>query len=271
VATKTWAGSPTNDASDPSAWTPAGAPQPGDTLQMGGGTMNISGDALAGDTLTLNVVGETETFNVAGTDRFDLQPSLPYAAGANVTVNLADGGQWVGGFQGGVNDRVTVSASGSGQWSNTSTHFNGPAVIDADVTGTGTIDDILAHSTGTVEFKKAVGAGQAVTVSGYAQQSDNGVVQVDDPNSYQAATALGFGELRLEGLEADSYNQDNGRLTLWQGDTVVLSTAVMAKGPRVGIDWSVHTVTWATTAVADALLTENSVVMPFGLPRSTSK
>src|ERR1700743_760365 len=40
---------------------------------------------------------------------------------------------------------------------------------------------------------------------------------------------------------------------------------------RTGTDRSDHTTTWARTAVADALLTENRVVNPLGLLRSTSK
>src|SRR6185436_2040929 len=34
---------------------------------------------------------------------------------------------------------------------------------------------------------------------------------------------------------------------------------------RTGTDWSDQTVTWASWAVAEALFTENSVLMPFGL------
>src|SRR6476619_4598161 len=40
---------------------------------------------------------------------------------------------------------------------------------------------------------------------------------------------------------------------------------------RTGTERSDQTTTWARTAVADALLTENRVVTPFGLSRSTSK
>src|SRR5688572_19693278 len=39
----------------------------------------------------------------------------------------------------------------------------------------------------------------------------------------------------------------------------------------VGIDSSVQNVTWATAAEAEALFTENSVVTPWALSRSTSK
>src|SRR5436305_10511427 len=40
---------------------------------------------------------------------------------------------------------------------------------------------------------------------------------------------------------------------------------------RTGTERSDQTTTWARTAVAEALLMENRVVSPFGLPRSTSK
>jgi hypothetical protein len=50
---RTWIGCGNNEASNPNDWSPTGAPQPGNSLNMSAGTINISGDALAGDTLTI--------------------------------------------------------------------------------------------------------------------------------------------------------------------------------------------------------------------------
>ena len=52
MAAKTWVGT-WQQANDPSAWSPAGAPQTGDTLLMNQGTMAVGDNDLAGDTLTV--------------------------------------------------------------------------------------------------------------------------------------------------------------------------------------------------------------------------
>lgn len=53
MTTRTWIGGGNNQATNPSDWSPSGAPQPGDTLSIASGTMNIFGNALAGDNLTV--------------------------------------------------------------------------------------------------------------------------------------------------------------------------------------------------------------------------
>jgi hypothetical protein len=53
MTNRTWIGGGNDKASNPNDWSPTGAPQPGDTLTISSGTMYVSDDNLAGDTLDL--------------------------------------------------------------------------------------------------------------------------------------------------------------------------------------------------------------------------
>jgi hypothetical protein len=53
MTNRTWLGGGLNLATNPNDWSPSGVPQPGDVPTMNGGTMNIIGGDLAGDTLIL--------------------------------------------------------------------------------------------------------------------------------------------------------------------------------------------------------------------------
>ena len=68
AVTRTWKGGGNNQASNPNDWGPTGAPQPGDTLMVlsssgtpptspVNSTMNVSGNALAGDPITIGLPG----------------------------------------------------------------------------------------------------------------------------------------------------------------------------------------------------------------------
>lgn len=55
MTTRTWTGEVSNDASNGDNWSPAGAPQPGDTLtdMLNGSTIDIKGNTLSGAPLTV--------------------------------------------------------------------------------------------------------------------------------------------------------------------------------------------------------------------------
>ena len=234
MTTRTWVGSASNLASDPTAWTPAGAPAAGDALVMNSGTINVAGNVLQGDTVTVQPTQASCVFNASGADA-GLSVVLDNY-GQNATINLADGADWTGGLSD--YPQCTVNVTGANaQWSNTLSNLDviGTATIAPAVIGTGTINVNEAHSEGVVEFQSAVGSGQTVKISGYAEYGgQHGVVQVDQPSLYQAATTLGFGELDLRGLTADSYAENGGTLTLYnQGsivDTLNLTTATNGSG-----------------------------------------
>jgi hypothetical protein len=61
-----------------------------------------------------------------------------------------------------------------------------------------------------------------VTDTGYQQfHGDFGVVQIDSPLNYHAATQLGFGEIILEGLKATSYSLKGDLLSIFNGKSIV--------------------------------------------------
>jgi len=175
VANKAWAGSNTNNASDPNAWVPAGVPAAGDSLFMAGGGMNVSGNDLAGDAINLEGNGASATFNVyAPNTGLDL---VERGYSGAVTFNVQDGDNWVGGAS--TYPQYGLVVNGPGEWDNTSSTINGGAKINANVGGTGTIKSYDAHAQGTDVFAGAVGSGQAVSVDGYAAYGgEHGVVDV---------------------------------------------------------------------------------------------
>ena len=64
---RTWLGGGNNHARNPNDWSPAGAPQPGDTLSMLNGTMNVRDDDLAGNAVHVGdpITGGQDTFNLS--------------------------------------------------------------------------------------------------------------------------------------------------------------------------------------------------------------
>jgi hypothetical protein len=193
---------------------------------MSGGTMNVANGALAGDTVFLQGSGpgptNSSTLNLSGQVNMSVVGgSFPPGSGP-ATVNLADNAQWVGGLSAGpYGGGVTVQ--GTGQFSNTSSYVDNVVTISADVTGTGTINVYGAHAVARLEFMQGVSAGQAVSVGGYADYGDFGTVAVDDPADFKGSVALGYGEVVLKGVQADSYSLQNGVLSLYSGQSVVES------------------------------------------------
>jgi hypothetical protein len=93
MATLTWVGGGGNKASNPQDWSPTGAPQSGDTLQVvppGSCTMNVRGDALAGDapqvstSVTLNLSHDAAV-------TADINPNLSTPPTVDLTANLGRG------------------------------------------------------------------------------------------------------------------------------------------------------------------------------------
>jgi hypothetical protein len=79
---RTWLGGGNDRASNPNDWSPKGSPQPGDALSMpNGGTMNIHGNDLHGDTLLIGGASSSPsqdfTLNVSGTAAFQEAAAFP--------------------------------------------------------------------------------------------------------------------------------------------------------------------------------------------------
>jgi hypothetical protein len=241
MATRTWIGGGNNKASNPQDWSPTGAPAPSDTLQVSGPgayTINVRGDALAGDTLgiadatvTLNLAHDAAvttnsgasadvTFNLSrGVSDLDINGSSGIGPGSE-TVNLARDAIWVGTFN--LNFDAGPLATTAGPRAlfindgASSLSRNGGGVLAVPVAGKGSIDLFDSN----LEVKSSVGANQSVFV-----ESDFGVsvLTIDHPHEYHASTAIGFGaEIDLVGLaHADSYSYLNDILKIYSCDRVI--------------------------------------------------
>ncbi len=221
-------------ANNPAEWSPAVAPKAGDTLHMLSGQMIVTGNSLAGDTVYLGGSGSSNppacTFTMIGSAAMNLADDGAHPGWPDAVVDLMDSSQWIGGFAAGpYGGGVTVQATGNGTgtFANTNTSVDNAAVIDASVVGTGSFNVYSAHAQARLEFVHAVDSRQIVSVSGYASYGGEfGILQVDDPASYHAATTLGFGEIILKGLQATGYTLNDGLLSLYQGHTVIDTMAL---------------------------------------------
>lgn len=244
MTSKTWIGGDGNDASDPANWSPGEAPQPGDTLDMQGGTMNIRDDDLAGNTLvigqsqrttsptTLNLSQHADvsmqtalystdsvTINVGGSDTLNLAAGFPSAT--TFTVNLADHARLAGSIDMTFGSAVFAGGSGSRYVNNGSDVVRGSRVtLDTDVRGQGSFTVHSAQSSGgQLEFGGSVSRGQTVTVSGDPYRLVRSQLQIDQPAAFKGAVALdSFGEVDLVGLaNAESYQLKNDILSIYSG------------------------------------------------------
>lgn len=202
---KTWEGGGNNRASNPSDWSPQGVPQPGDSLSMTQGTMNLRGSALAGDTLSVTgPAGSAVEINAAHGAKLDL--STEGVPTVNVHVRgILDLTAQVNGFFG---EHVNFTG-GTIRFIGTSTFKGSDTVFDDTLTGVGTID--VSHgsnSSGGSEFMEInglVGPGLTFEIDTGGPPSN---LQIDDPHRFFAqidmpSTGL-FSSVTLVGLHATS-------------------------------------------------------------------
>ena len=216
--TLTWVGGGNDRAGNPADWSPALKPQPGDRLVMGSGTMNLSGHALAGDTLSISPNANV-TINTSGNATLKLLATTP---GDVINLNADPAGtltltaNLVG---------ATVNASGG------TIRFIGNSTFDAfqttlsdNLVGTGTVGLFGGNATGeTMTVNGSVGHGLTFDI-GSGPIGDAGLV-IDQPASFHAAVDLqSAGYLSFTGLQATSGELLNGVLKLFDGETLVKST-----------------------------------------------
>lgn len=189
-----------------------------------GGTMDITGRELAGDTLLIGgtPTSPTEDFviNVFGHAVFQEEAEFPPYGIGSITINLADHSRWVGGFTSNLGGGVFIT--GDGVFSNTASKVVADSIIDVPVIGHGTFSVRSAQSHfGRLEFTHSVSAGQEVTVAGDPFRGIGATLVVDDPQSFRASVTLGWGEVLLGGLQADSYSIKQDMLLLYAGSKVI--------------------------------------------------
>lgn len=248
---RTWVGGDHNGSVyDPDNWSPAGRPQPGDTLNIVDGSASVRGGNVAGDALSLGYFGpaasnlptsvapvlnvsngavvrvvvgasfvnDSPTINVSGLDSVNISGGASTLLGksVNLRVNI-DHGVMVGSIN--TND-VATTIDGPGKFVNINSSFDiGTIKIDADMIGTGSTSLSFAH----LELGGSVSFGQRFAFSGpessltidHPQNFHGAIVAPSDPNS-------GFDEqVNLLGLHADSYSLGNDLLTLYAGHRVI--------------------------------------------------
>ena len=257
----TWVGGPDDAASDPNDWSPTVAPASGDTLNMSSGTINITGNDLAGDPLTF----------VSPTDITPFQNNVVLANGSarltdangnDFTLSTSDSvaSTFVGGNGVGFNGAMNLSPNGTTtltgvvkflygvfvnpNGNNGSNFVNDGSVglthatLNADLSGTGTYDLTRYHDgPGMVEINGSVAAGLTFTMDGASE--DQSVLTLDQPAAFGAQINVpakspegtaGADTIHLQGLTATNYTLANGVFTLFDGtnvvDTLNLTTAL---------------------------------------------
>lgn len=178
---KTWVGGGNNKASNPNAWSPRGAPQPGDTLSMTQGTMKLAGNALAGDTLSVSgPAGSAVTIDARR------GAELHLAAGGLPTVNVDVHGvldltAQVNGFFG---EHVNFTG-GSIRFIGTSTFKGSDTILHSTLIGSGTID--VSHGSNSsggsehMEVNGFVGPGLTFEIESGGPPSS---LQIDHPHEF---------------------------------------------------------------------------------------
>ncbi len=238
-----WIGSTDNDPNNPASWSPSGAPQAGDILNMADGTMNLSAGDLAGDTLHVHAAtGGTAapSINVSHHAALNLllDPTFESTSSPTVNVNGAAtvNASLLGSSAVAVSLKENISAhsvlsgsvavnrggvviSGPGKFkaTGTSTFSNDyQGLIDSDVIGSGTI----RISQGSLELGGSVSAGPTFLLN------SAGELTIDDPHRFHASitdngTSAQLERVDLLGIQASSYDFRNDVVRLFEGDTVV--------------------------------------------------
>jgi len=254
MTSRVWLGGGNNRASNPNDWSPNGKPQPGDTLTMNNGTMDISGldlaspmiggllvdgdatlnlhDALVGSVVTIEpppfpsggagLPTDAVQINLKGIDVLNFQVNTGLGI-SPVTVDLAPFSVWIGGFTtdqfhfGEAN--VTVNGGLGATFINTGSEIQytgGSSVLNVNVAGRG---EFSVTNDATLTFGGLVGPGQTVDL---LSQQASGFTTIDKPNEFFGTVQLDAGLANLVGLaSADSYTFTNDLLAIYHGKSVI--------------------------------------------------
>jgi hypothetical protein len=220
----TWVGGGNNLASNPADWSPAVAPQSGYKLTMGSGTMNLSGNALAGDTLAISFGA---TANIAASGHASLKLSAVGARNINITVapnSTLDLTATIG------ISNVNVSG-GTLSFIGTSVFSAFNTVLSTNISGTGTVYLQGGNATGEfMEINGSVGRGLTFNIS--APGPDDAGLQIDHPSAFHGNIVLQSGFVAFMGVHATSGDLLNGILEMFDGNKLVAASR-FAGAPNV--------------------------------------
>lgn len=213
----TWIGGGDNLASNPADWSPAVAPEAGYTLSMGSGTMTVSGNDLAGDTLFITS-NATASIDTSGPTTLNISANSP---GSHVNINAAVGSTLtltaniVSGY-------LDVSGGKLSFIGNSSFHAF-KTVLSDEIVGTGTLYLHGGNATGEfMEINGSVGKGLTFDIS--APGPDDAGLQIDHPSTFHGNIVLNSGFVAFMGLQATRGELLNGVLEIFNGSTLVNAT-----------------------------------------------
>ena len=240
-----------NSATGPANWSAGTVPSPGQTLYMiRGGTMNLSGGNLAGDTLLFNAQSQdnsnsptvnlskgaaltagtsmqgsaSPTINVSDTDTLDLVGTYP--SGLDATVNLSALSHLITTNNVVFGSLMVNGSSGSDLTMAGTSNFGGTTVLlnTPQVDGTGTVSlDSAQSAPGRMEITGAVGNTVSFNLAGDTGRGTASGLTVDQPAEFHGSLNLAWSYVDLKGLTADSYDFTGGMLTLFENNTAVAS------------------------------------------------
>ena len=168
---RTWVGGGNNEASNPADWNIPTVPAAGDELlfPVEGGTMNVAGNALAGDWVLLDgpePATAPYTLNLSGHVAMSVGDDF-----GSVTINLADNSKWIGSFNGGAygvaEAVVQATGGGSGTFDNTNSTSFSSMIVDANVVGTGIFSVVAGHVSPKLDScTRSAPASRSISVAG---------------------------------------------------------------------------------------------------------
>ena len=223
-----WVGGGTNLASNAADWSPSVAPEAGDVLSIGSGTINLAGNALAGDPLTIVSVSGSQSpantvINASGAAKLDLGVSNapPYEASATVQINVASGSTLT--LTADLATAATTVSGGTVNFTGASS-FIGRTLLASNLTGSGSISIPSGnHVLGSIEVNGSVGSGLSFIMASESATSD---LVIDHPNQFSGLIQLGpapvaLGHVTFAGVQATSAELLNGVLQMFNGSKLV--------------------------------------------------
>ena len=229
---RTWKGGGNDAARNPHDWSPNGAPQPGDHPNITQGVINISGNALAGDTLLVGAsippsAARTIDINTSAAAALILKASLPPGPSTSVELNVHGMATFTADIVG--LSQLTTSG-GTIHFIGSSTFTGLHQVFDNNLVGSATLNlDSANHLPEQMEINGAVGGGLTFNLTSNGPPFTG--LQIDQPSQFHGVIHIdpppfpgAFGFVAFMGLHATSADLHNDMLRMFDGNTLVDTT-----------------------------------------------
>jgi len=230
---RTWTGSINSDADNPGNWSPRGAPRLGNTLSMTQGVIDIAGNDLAGDTLSVSGISGSVEIDTREAAKLDLSTMGTIPVNVHVDGVLKLTAQ-VNGFFG---EHVDFSG-GTIRFIGTSTFRGSHTVFDGSLVGSASINVFHgANGTGASEFMEIDGSvGRRLTFN-FESGGPPQTLQLDDPSEFHGTISLPptlVGAVAIVGIHATRADLRDDILRLFDGNKLV--DKVRLNGVNAGLN-----------------------------------